>query len=243
MVGYTNEARAAAIVANRIRMQRELDQRIANYNSSPTLCKACKKALPYEKRTGEYCNRSCANSGIMYTEERKLKIAKSLRQRTNYGPPKPRILVCESCGNEFKTLNQSKTCSKECRKNITSIKSVSTRRENNSFPGWHNRRGESSYPELYFESVFNNENITGWEREKKVGRWFIDFAFNDKKLAVEIDGAQHKLQDRKESDEIKDAFLISQGWQIIRIPWYNPRNQKGKDLLYPLIKELLVKLK
>ena len=104
--------------------------------------------------------------------------------------------------------------------------------------GWHNRKGEASYPEKYFMSVFKNENITGWIRDLKVGKWFIDFAFKNKMLAIEIDGRQHLDKERLASDKIKDKFLKLKGWKVIRIPWSNPKDQIGKDKLYPHIKNL-----
>jgi very-short-patch-repair endonuclease len=104
--------------------------------------------------------------------------------------------------------------------------------------GWHTRRGQSSYPEKYFISFFEKENIAGWERDLKVGRWFIDFAFEDKKLAVEIDGRQHQDGERKQSDKIKDAYLQNKGWQVIRIVWSNPKTQSGKEALHSQIKLL-----
>lgn len=110
--------------------------------------------------------------------------------------------------------------------------------ERGTHSGWHNRRGEPSYPEKYFISLFENESITGWIREKKVGRWFIDFAFDSKMVAVEIDGRQHEDSDRKKSDEEKDLFLAQSGWTVIRIKWSNPSTEKGKNILYPQIEKL-----
>ena len=91
-------------------------------------------------------------------------------------------------------------------------------------------------------SVFEQEGVTGWEREKKIGRWFIDFAFEHMRLAVEIDGRQHQDAERKAADEVKDAYLKSEGWEVMRIPWTNPRTQKGRDALHPRVRALLEKI-
>jgi very-short-patch-repair endonuclease len=55
------------------------------------------------------------------------------------------------------------------------------------------------------------------QREFSVFPYFIDFAFVDLKIAIEIDGSQHLLPERKKKDELKDALLHSQGWRVIRI--------------------------
>lgn len=77
-----------------------------------------------------------------------------------------------------------------------------------------------SYPEKVFL-----EKITelGWDkkysivRELSVFPFFVDFAFVNENVAIEIDGSQHLLPDRKERDEKKDRLLIENGWTIIRI--------------------------
>jgi very-short-patch-repair endonuclease len=58
-----------------------------------------------------------------------------------------------------------------------------------------------------------------FKRELKVGMWFIDFAFIDRMIALEIDGKQHDLPDRKTKDAQKDAFLHQRGWVVIRLRW------------------------
>ena len=64
----------------------------------------------------------------------------------------------------------------------------------------------------------------GWDkifyinREKSFFPYFIDFAFENEKVAVEIDGSQHLEEDRKNRDFEKDKLLKNKGWQVIRIP-------------------------
>lgn len=82
------------------------------------------------------------------------------------------------------------------------------------------KRNEPSYPEKCFikfleKNEYNKKYLI--EREYPIFPYYIDFAFVDEKLAVEIDGGQHLEHDRKEKDEKKDNFLISIGWKILRI--------------------------
>lgn len=85
---------------------------------------------------------------------------------------------------------------------------------------WNN---EPSYPEKFFIKVINNEfDDKNYKREFNIGIYSIDFAWIDKKLALEIDGEQHQRFDEvKERDIRKDKFLIENGWKILRIQWKN----------------------
>lgn len=83
------------------------------------------------------------------------------------------------------------------------------------------KRNLPSYPEECFikfltEKGYDKKYLI--EREYSVFPFFIDFAFIDLKIAVEIDGSQHILdEERKEKDKIKDDTLIANGWRVIRI--------------------------
>lgn len=81
------------------------------------------------------------------------------------------------------------------------------------------KRNEPSYPEKCFIKFLQEKEIDKnflIEREYSVFPYFIDFAFPDIKLAIEIDGSQHLQKDRKQKDKEKDELLKSQGWSIIR---------------------------
>jgi very-short-patch-repair endonuclease len=157
-------------------------------------------------------------------------------------------MICRFCGISFTTLispSRTKICgSDDCKVLQNELKVISlsegakkgrqTAKDRGTFSGWKKRTKEPSYPEQYFIDLFNNENINGFEREHNVGRWFIDFAFLDKKIAIEIDGKQH--QHRKHLDEEKDNFLRENGWTVFRIEWFNPINEKNRNKLYPKIK-------
>ncbi len=111
---------------------------------------------------------------------------------------------------------------------------------------------EPSYPEKYIikllaELNFQLELVDGYitnqtnnidnviiTRESKVDKWFIDFADRNRKLALEIDGKQHDYPERKMSDKLKDEYLISEGWKILRIRW----KKVDKDYREYLIKNI-----
>jgi very-short-patch-repair endonuclease len=166
-------------------------------------------------------------------EENKARMQVAYDKRTRFDH------VCANCGNPFKGKLYQKNCSKECSKWQSGKNAAATMKANGTNSGWHTRKGEASYPEKYFEELFRKEQISGWAREKKIGRWFIDFAFENKKIALEIDGRQHDDTDRANSDKIKDEFLASNGWKVIRIRWSNPTTEAGKEKLYAQIEKVL----
>jgi len=50
-------------------------------------------------------------------------------------------------------------------------------------------------------------------RQAPVGPYFADFAYRESTLIVELDGSQHA---ESPHDEKRDAFLISQGYSVLR---------------------------
>ena len=81
------------------------------------------------------------------------------------------------------------------------------------------RQKTPSYIERKFEELLKDKGLDQKflvYREYSVFPYYIDFAFIDLKIAVELDGSQHLLKERKERDEQKDKLLLSKGWRIIR---------------------------
>ena len=93
-------------------------------------------------------------------------------------------------------------------------------REHPEKTAWR-KRNEPSYPEKCFikfleENKYSEKYLI--EREYPVFPFYIDFAFVDLKVAVEIDGSQHILDaERIERDKAKDKTLVYNGWKVLRI--------------------------
>lgn len=83
------------------------------------------------------------------------------------------------------------------------------------------KRNEPSYPEKCFIKFLTEKGYDKRfliEREKSIFPFFIDFAFVDIKLAVEIDGSQHIVdEERKQRDILKNKVLLNNGWKVLRI--------------------------
>ena len=222
--------------------------RIEKYNINPNHCFLCNIILPYEKRNNKFCSSSCSaklnNIGRKHSSKTKERITQTLIEKCGIEK------TCKNCNGRLKRSIQkfcSISCSLEYRKThkdeyndyYEKLRMAMKKRvKNGTHSGWKSRNKITpSYPEKYFIEVFTNMNIQ-YEREKKMGKYFIDFAFSDKKIAVEIDGKQHLLPLRKRMDKKKDSFLMQNGWKVIRIQWINPINEKNKKLLYNQIYSL-----
>jgi very-short-patch-repair endonuclease/transposase-like protein len=98
------------------------------------------------------------------------------------------------------------------------VKRIEFMKNNPDKTAW--RTSNLSYPEKLF---LNKLKELKWDenysiiREYCVFPYFIDFAFPNEKVAIEIDGSQHLLSERKEHDEKKDNLLTNEGWYVIRV--------------------------
>jgi 5-methyltetrahydrofolate--homocysteine methyltransferase len=55
-----------------------------------------------------------------------------------------------------------------------------------------------------------------FRRQHIIGKYIIDFVCLKKQLIIEVDGLIHQLPDVKENDEIRQAWLESKGFKVIR---------------------------
>ena len=72
------------------------------------------------------------------------------------------------------------------------------------------------------------------KRQKNIENYILDFYIPSAKLAIEIDGRQHKLAENREDDRIRDEFLNSLGIMVVRYTNDDIRNRfqaVAKDIL------------
>jgi very-short-patch-repair endonuclease len=55
-----------------------------------------------------------------------------------------------------------------------------------------------------------------FRRQAPIGRYIVDFVSFGSHIAIEVDGGQHGLPDGLRSDNERDAFLRSQGFNVLR---------------------------
>lgn len=90
------------------------------------------------------------------------------------------------------------------------------------------RRTNLSYIEKLFQNLINKNNLSKKYdiiREYCEFPFYIDFAFLNIKLAVEIDGSQHwRNEENKKRDIRKNCFLTKKGWRVYRVPSFKLKN-------------------
>lgn len=110
----------------------------------------------------------------------------------------------------FKHTDEAKTKMREFR--------IKWMKNNPEKTAW--RLSNISYPEkIFLEKLLDMEMNNRYLiiREMSFHPYFIDFAFINEKVAVEIDGSQHILPDRKLQDDKKDKILIENDWRVFRV--------------------------
>lgn len=153
---------------------------------------------------------------------------------------------CRFCGTIFKKQSgltiHEKTCienpnrieikrhklSEEHKKKLSEIAIKNMR---GTHTNWLNKK--KSYAEEYFDKIF----LTA-EKQYRVNRFVLDYAWPEKKFYIEVDGEQHYTEEGLKHDETRTKILLEEGWDCFtRIRWSNfqkmNRNEKEefiKDL-------------
>ena len=80
-------------------------------------------------------------------------------------------------------------------------------------------RGTPTDAELRLWRLLRHRRLNGikFRRQVPIGPYIVDFLCAGAKLIVEADGSQHAESHR---DKMRDAYLASQGWRVLRF-WNN----------------------
>lgn len=70
-----------------------------------------------------------------------------------------------------------------------------------------------------------------FKRQVPIGNYIADFACRDKKIIIELDGSGHLDEKQMKHDKIRDNYLKSLGYKIIRI-YNNELNDMESVLEY-----------
>lgn len=229
----TKEIRDLAAVAR----SKLFNERVRLYEQNPTRCKVCDHPIRYKYRNiHTFCGQTCSI-------QHKRDVNNVTDSRLNR--------ECVICGVMFSVRRASAKqtcCSNVCRRNHIKqyCSSDETRKKRSKLQrelyklgitkGWSRRT--MSFPERYFKTKLDALNVE-YVQEHPVGRYFVDFAFIDAKIALEIDGKQHQVEPQLSSDKRKDVFLTERGWHVIRIPWMNPRYANNKQILDDQLENVL----
>ena len=75
------------------------------------------------------------------------------------------------------------------------------------------RKATDAEMKLWF--AVRDRRLAGFRfvRQKSIGPYVVDFLCRDRNLIVEVDGGQHA---ESESDQVRDAYLVSEGYRVMR---------------------------
>ena len=198
-------------------------------------CDTCRVDLCRNKSnisTHNFCSSSCAAkftnkgriSSIETNQKRKTTVLETKIRKGYilYGPPCPKTLVCSHCAREFRTLKNLQYCSMLCKHQGIGIRVsqwLSSHRSHlkgptrksymeQTFEQWlqtnHIQRGLKGYlDQVHFYNSTTKKN--GW----------ADYVFPQLRLIIELDGTHHIK--RKHLDKVRDEYLTSRGWKVVRI--------------------------
>jgi len=80
-------------------------------------------------------------------------------------------------------------------------------------------RSEMSLPEvLLWQRLRQNEQGLKFRRQHPSGRYVADFYCHKARLVIEIDGVMHDCGTRPHRDTVRDAWFVTKGLTVIRIP-------------------------
>jgi very-short-patch-repair endonuclease len=144
----------------------------------------------------------------------------------------PKCLLCGKPSKYKSGLFFRRTCGeKECVNKIASREqSLETRqksreshlrymKEHPENTAWR-KSNQLSWPEkIFMNGLYRNSFHKEFEieREKSFFPFFVDFAFLNVKVAVEINGSQHNQKERKKSDVKKKKVILKSGWRLYTV--------------------------
>jgi len=62
----------------------------------------------------------------------------------------------------------------------------------------------------------NRMNGVGFRRQAPIKNYIVDFVCFSSRLIIELDGESHNFEERRRADEYRDAFFVSEGFQVLR---------------------------
>lgn len=233
------------------------------YKRNTKVCPKCGKSFVGD---GSFCSRSCANSHVQTDEQNRerskkllgtnTKTGKRAKYLSNLDPSSVEELLqsgikkvfCKGCGKEIRLTNKFPYCSK-CRGKFIPYSENAKRKQSEKMKGrprWNIHRNQTSYAERFWIRVLDNNGIL-YNREVPVKKtdgihcYFLDFEIkvNSFVIDLEIDGSQHKLEDRRSSDIARDQYLEGIGYKVYRIEWNDLKTDEGKEKMKLKIDDFL----
>ena len=86
------------------------------------------------------------------------------------------------------------------------------------FTNARNLRKNNTRQEHKLWSILRNRKLNNlkFKRQVPIGPYIVDFVCNEKKLIIELDGGHHNEMPIIEYDNKRTAFLLNEGYNVIR---------------------------
>lgn len=103
---------------------------------------------------------------------------------------------------------------------------------------WHGRR-ERSYAEQSWYNIFTNDLGKGtFINNYFVKKYWLDFAWPEKKIYFEVDGRTHFTDEGRQHDEERTEFLKKEGWTLIGRCCWSDYQKLSKDERQKYVKHI-----
>jgi very-short-patch-repair endonuclease len=103
-------------------------------------------------------------------------------------------------------------------RSLDHIRLAGTSEEEREWP--RQLREQQTEAEAALWQLLRNRKLMGskFRRQVPIGRYVADFYCHERKLIVELDGGIHSDPGQQLHDQNRDAFLLSLGLRVLRIP-------------------------
>jgi very-short-patch-repair endonuclease len=90
------------------------------------------------------------------------------------------------------------------------------------------RRSSNEFAFTVWQWIRNRQiSDQKFRREHSIPPYTVDFCCVELKLIIEIDGDGHFTEEGRERDRVRDEYLASLGYKILRIPGYAVVRENG----------------
>ena len=218
---------------NKLKIE-EKQKKLEKWVSEQHRCEKCGKIMTEYYGSGRFCSRFCANSHIQ-TDEINEKRSKTLIKNKNIN-----IVLSDNDINTIYINNIKKRKNRQKRVKYQGNILPNIKKENLELG--YQKRNRIPYSEQFWKKVLDNNNINYYCNVPvwKPGNnnYWLDFLI-DSNIDLEIDGELHNKPDVMKKDNIRNQYLISQGYLVYRIKWVNPVSDKAKIIVNQQIDDLL----
>lgn len=178
----------------------------------------------------------CEYCGVIFTSRAKCYTHKREEHNIVKGAQPERKCFCDFCKRPFNRLASKRLHEKYCDNNPNKIDCVGhkvsdetkakissgmkTAHKEGRANEWQGRR-ERSYAEQSWYNIFSNDlGQKTFVNNLFVKKYWLDFAWPDKKIYFEVDGRTHFTEEGVQHDIERTEFLKKEGWTLIgRCNW------------------------